>query len=281
VAGRVEGKVVFITGGARGQGRNHALRLAAEGADVVLFDICHDLKTVAYDLASPADLAHTVAAVEGLGRKAIGIQGDVRDFSALQAAVDRTVETFGKLDVVLANAGISGKAPGHEMAGWAATAGTNLVGVMNTFHAALPSMTSGGSAIATGSLAALRPGGIGREPSSQAYTYAKRALIEYVQRLAAAAGGLGIRVNGVHPTNCNTRILHNEPQYRAFRPDLENPTREDVLPAFASLQLFPDVPYIECDDVTNTILYLASEESRYVTGQFIAIDAGAHLKLLD
>src|SRR4051812_35831536 len=115
MAGRVDGKVIFITGGARGQGRNHALRLAAEGADVVLFDICHDLPTVAYDLASPVDLANTVAAVEGLGRKAIGIEGDVRDFSALQAAVNQTVETFGKLDVVLANAGISGKAPGHEM----------------------------------------------------------------------------------------------------------------------------------------------------------------------
>ncbi|MBV9659965.1 MAG: mycofactocin-coupled SDR family oxidoreductase [Acidimicrobiales bacterium] len=281
MAGRVQGKVVFITGGARGQGRNHALRLAAEGADVVLFDICHDLKTVAYDLASPEDLADTVAAIEGTGRKAIGIEGDVRDFSALEAAVDRTIETFGKLDVVLANAGISGRAPGHEMAGWAATAGTNIVGVMNTFHAALPSMNSGGSAIATGSFAALKPGGIGREPSSQAYSYAKRALIEYVKRLAAAAGGLGIRVNGVHPTNTNTRLLHNDQQYRAFRPDLEHPTREDVLPAFASMHLLPDVPYIESDDVTNAVLYLASDESRYVTGQFIAIDAGAHLKLLD
>jgi SDR family mycofactocin-dependent oxidoreductase len=281
MAGRVEGKVAFVTGGARGQGRSHALKLASEGADVVLYDLCHDLPTVSYELASAQDLADTVAAIEGLGRKAVGIQGDVRDFSTLQSAVTQTVETYGKLDIVLANAGISGFAPGHGLHGWAATAGTNLVGVMNTFHATLPVMTAGGSAIATGSFAALMKGGIGREPGSQAYTYAKRTLIEYVQRLAAAAGSLGIRVNGVHPTNTNTRLLHNEELYRAFRPDLEHPTREDVLPGFAAMQLFPDVPYVECEDVTNTVLYLASDESRYVTGQFIIVDAGAHLKLLD
>jgi NAD(P)-dependent dehydrogenase (short-subunit alcohol dehydrogenase family) len=229
----------------------------------------------------PQDLADTVAGVEALGRKSLGIQGDVRDFSALQTAVAQTTESFGKLDIVLANAGISGFAPNHGMAGWAATAGTNLVGVMNTFHAALPVMKPGSCAIATGSFAALMKGGIGREPGSQAYTYAKRTLIEYVQRVAAAAGGVGIRVNGVHPTNTNTRLLHNDELYRAFRPDLEHPTREDVLPGFASMQLFPNVPYIECEDVANAILYLTSDESRYVTGQFITIDAGAHLKLLE
>lgn len=281
MAGRVEGKVAFITGGGRGQGRNHAVRLAAEGADVVVFDICHDLKSVAYELASPDDLKQTVAEVEALGRRAIGVQGDVRDLSALTDAVSQAISTFGKLDIVCANAGIASFIPGLGMEGWAEVAGTNLVGVMNTVHAALPVMTSGGSVIVTGSFAALMKGGVGGEPGGHAYAYAKRQLIEYVKRIAAAAALSGIRVNGIHPTNCNTRLLHNDGTYSRFRPDLENPSREDVLPAFATMQLMPNVPYVEPDDITNVVLFLASEESRYITGQFISVDAGAHLKLLE
>jgi len=281
MTGRVQGKVALITGGGRGQGRSHAVKLAAEGADIVAFDICHDLKSVAYELATPDDLKQTVAEVEALDRRAIGIQGDVRDLNALTEAVRLAVDTFGKLDIVCANAGIASFVPGLGMEGWAEVAGTNLVGVMNTLHAALPAMTAGGSAIVTGSFAALMKGGVGGEPGGLAYSYAKRQLIEYVKWVAAAAALSGIRVNGIHPTNCNTRLLHNEGTYARFRPDLENPSRDDVLPGFASLQLLPNVPYIEPDDISNAVLFLASEESRYITGEFISVDAGAHLKLLE
>ena len=278
---RLQGKVALITGGGRGQGRSHALKLAAEGADIVAFDICHDLKSVAYELASPDDLKQTVAEVEALDRRAIGIQGDVRDLNALTEAVGVAVDTFGKLDIVIANAGIASFVPGLGMEGWAEVAGTNLVGVMNTLHAALPAMTAGGSAIVIGSFAALMKGGVGGEPGGLAYSYAKRQLIDYVKWVAAAAALSSIRVNGIHPTNCNTRLLHNEGTYARFRPDLQNPSRDDVLPGFASLQLLPNVPYIEPDDISNAVLFLASEESRYVTGEFLSVDAGAHLKLLE
>ena len=281
MTGRVQGKVALITGGGRGQGRSHALKLAAEGADIVAFDICHDLKSVAYELATPDDLKQTVAEVEALDRRAIGIQGDVRDLNALTEAVGVAMDTFGKLDIVVANAGIASFVPGLGMEGWAEVAGTNLVGVMNTLHAALPVMGEGGSAIVTGSFAALMKGGVGGEPGGLAYSYAKRQLIDYVKWVGAAAALSSIRVNGIHPTNCNTRLLHNEGTYARFRPDLENPSRDDVLPGFASLQLLPNVPYIEPDDISNAVLFLASEESRYVTGEFLSVDAGAHLKLLE
>ena len=281
MTGRVQGKVALITGGGRGQGRSHALKLAAEGADIVAFDICHDLKSVAYELSSPDDLKQTVAGVEALDRRAIGIQGDVRDLNALTEAVGVAVDTFGKLDIVIANAGIASFVPGLGMEGWAEVAGTNLVGVMNTLHAALPAMTAGGSAIVIGSFAALMKGGVGGEPGGLAYSYAKRQLIDYVKWVAAASALSSIRVNGIHPTNCNTRLLHNEGTYARFRPDLQNPSRDDVLPGFASLQLLPNVPYIEPDDISNAVLFLASEESRYVTGEFLSVDAGAHLKLLE
>lgn len=280
MTGRVQGKVALITGGGRGQGRSHALKLAAEGADIVAFDICHDLKSVAYELATPDDLKQTVAEVEALDRRAIGIQGDVRDLNALTEAVRVAVDTFGKLDIVCANAGIASFVPGLGMEGWAEVAGTNLVGVMNTLHAALPAMTAGGSVIVTGSFAALMKGGVGGEPGGLAYSYAKRQLVDYVKWIGAAAALSGIRVNGIHPTNVNTRLLNNDGIYARFRPDLEHPTREDALPGFATMQLMPNVPYVEPEDISNLVVFLASEESRYVTGEFISVDAGAHLKLL-
>ena len=281
MTGKVAGKVALITGAGRGQGRSHALKLAAEGADIVALDICHDLKSVAYELSSLDDLKETVAQVEALDRRAIAIEGDVRELSALTGAVQAAMETFGHLDIVLANAGVAGFVPGLGMEGWAEVAGTNLVGVMNTLHAALPVMSPGGSAIVTGSFAALMKGGVGGEPAGMAYSYAKRQLIDYVKWVGAAAALSGIRVNGIHPTNCNTRLLHNDGLYKVFRPDLENPTREDVLPGFASMQLFPNVPYVAPEDISNAVLFLVSEEARYITGQFLAVDAGAHLKLLE
>jgi SDR family mycofactocin-dependent oxidoreductase len=279
--GKLQGRVALITGAGRGQGRSHALALAAEGADIVALDICHDLKSVAYELSTPEDLKQTVAQVEALDRRALGIQGDVRELPALTGAVQAALENFGRLDIVCANAGIASFVPGVGLEGWAEVAGTNLVGVMNTLHAALPVMGPGGSAIVTGSFAALMKGGVGGEPGGMAYSYAKRQLIDYVKWIAAASGPSGIRVNGIHPTNCNTRLLHNDGLYHVFRPDLENPGREDVLPVFASMQLLPDVPYVEPEDISKAVVFLACDDARYITGQFLAVDAGAHLKLLE
>jgi SDR family mycofactocin-dependent oxidoreductase len=281
MAGRLEGKVAFVTGAGRGQGRSHAVTLAGEGADIVGFDICRELKSVAYGLSTPEDLDETIRQVEALGRRAIAVQGDVRDLCDLNRGVEQTMQTFGRLDIVCANAGISAFVPGLGMEGWSEVAGTNLVGAMNTLHATLPVMQSGGSAVVTGSLAALMKGGVAGEPGGFAYTYAKRQLIEFVKWIAAAAGPFGIRVNGVHPTNVGTPLLFNDDIYRLFRPDLENPTLEDVEPGFAAMQLMPNVPWIDAADISNAIVFLASEEARYITGQFIAVDAGAHLKFLE
>lgn len=280
MAGKLEGKVAFITGGARGQGRSHAVKLASEGADVVLFDIARDLETVDYEMASPADLDETVSLVEAQGRKALAIQGDVRNLREVEDAIKQTVDTFGGLDIALANAGVAAY-KNTDVKGWAEVLGINLTGVMNTINTAVTVMKPGGSAVATGSFAALMKGGVGGAPGGQAYSYAKRDMINYVARVAAAVGPLGIRVNGVHPTNCNTRLLMNDGLFKIFRPDLENPTLEDAKPALATMQLLPDVPYIEPEDISNAIAFLVSEDARYITGQFLAVDAGAHLKLLE
>ena len=276
MAGRVEGKVAFITGAAHGQGRSHALKLASEGADIVALDLCEDYDNVTYPMGTQAELDETVAMVEKLDRRAVGIKGDVRDPSSLKAAYATALSEFGKVDVVLANAGIAAYKPG-PVSNWATVADVNLVGVMNTVHAALPHLTAGASIVVTGSLAALMPGGIGGDAGGLAYSYAKRTLISYVNALALGLAPAMIRLNGVHPTNCNTNLLINDDIYALMRPDLENPTLEDAKLGMMAMHPMP-VPFIEPNDISEAMLFLASDESRYITGNFLAVDLGGHLK---
>jgi SDR family mycofactocin-dependent oxidoreductase len=279
--GRVEGKVAFVTGAGRGQGRSHAVRLAEEGADIIAVDLCQDLRTVGYPLASPEDLRETQALVEKHDRRAVAVQADVRDAAQLAAALEQGIAELGKVDVVVAQAGIAPLGGKPPLEAWTDVVNTNLVGSINAIQVALPHLGEGASVIATGSAAALMNHAIveqpGSDPGGSGYAFAKRALAEYVHELATNLAPLGIRANAVHPTNVNTPMLQSEPMYRSFRKDLEKPTREDAELAFPAMQAMR-TPWVEPGDISNAVLFLASDESRFVTGVQLRVDAGGYLK---
>lgn len=279
--GRVEGKVVLITGGARGQGRSHALKLAEEGADIILFDICEDVECNDYALATPRDLEEAGLEVEKTGRKVYTAQVDVRDRVALARELANAVAEFGKLDVVVANAGICPLGTDKPIGAFVDAFDVDFIGVANTVHAALPYLEAGASIISTGSVAGLiaaTQSGTGPAgPGGAGYNFAKQMVDSYTKQLATQLAPHSIRANVVHPTNCNTPMLNSEPMYKVFRPDLENPTREDALLAFPAMQAMP-IPYIEPEDISNVVCFLASDESRYITGGQFKVDAGAMLK---
>jgi SDR family mycofactocin-dependent oxidoreductase len=277
--GKLDGKVAFITGAARGQGRSHAVRLAEEGADIIAVDLCAPIASMNYPNASPEDLQQTVKEVEAQGRKIIARQGDVRLREQLREVVDEGLRAFGRIDVIVANAGIL---PGRDQtlcSGFVDATDVDMIGAMNTVAVALPHLSAGASIIVTGSTAGMIKGTTEMMGSSGGvgYAWAKQTMIRYVEVLALQLAGSMIRMNGVHPTNCDTDLLHNVDVYRAFRPDLEKPTREDVMPALPFMQAMP-IPYIDPLDVSNLVAFLASDESRYITGMNIRIDAGAMLK---
>ncbi|MBO0730304.1 MAG: mycofactocin-coupled SDR family oxidoreductase [Acidimicrobiaceae bacterium] len=281
MAGRLEGKVAFITGAARGQGRSHAIRLAQEGADIIAVDICRQIESNPYPLASPEDLAETERSVKELGRQVVARQADVRSREELREALEAGITTLGHLDIVVANAGICPMAEnGTNAMDFVDAVDVDLVGVMNAVAVSLPVLPDGASIVVTGSTAGMMSGTTDNSvmgPGGAGYGWAKRTIMSYVEQLALHLAGRLIRVNAVHPTNCNTHLLHHDLLYKVFRPDLENPTREDVLPAFQHFQAMP-IPYVEPVDISNLVLFLASDESRYVTGQQIRVDAGSLLK---
>jgi SDR family mycofactocin-dependent oxidoreductase len=282
--GRVQGKVAFITGAARGQGRSHALRLAEEGADIIAVDVCHDIDTIGYPMSTPDDLKETVRLVEAQDRRIVAVQADVRERAQLQAALERGIAELGKVDIVVAQAGIAGQKSTAPLQAWTDVLDTNLIGVINAVHAALPHLQAGASVIATGSTAAymqtLPYQKAGTDSGGIAYMVAKRMLSSYMHDLARELAPREIRANVVHPTNVNTDMLQSEVMYRSFRPDLEHPTKEDATPAFYSQQAMP-VPWIEPVDISNAVLFLASDEARYITGMQLRVDAGGYLKWYD
>ncbi|GAA5153432.1 mycofactocin-coupled SDR family oxidoreductase [Pseudonocardia eucalypti] len=278
MTGRVAGKVALITGAARGQGRSHAVRLAAEGADIVAVDRCADIGSVPYPLATEADLAETERLVEALDRRILSIRADVRDPAAMREAVRRARTEFGRLDVVVAQAGIAPMGAAEPVSAMLDTVDVNLGGVLNTLHAAIPELEAGASVIATGSLAAMRPRSGAADPAAAGYKFAKQALSHYVHELATALAPKSIRVNAVHPTNTDTPMLHHPGMYRIFRPDLDAPTREQAEQAFPAMNLMP-VPYVAPEDISHAVLFLASDESRFVTGMQLRVDAGGYLKV--
>jgi SDR family mycofactocin-dependent oxidoreductase len=276
---RLKGKVALITGAARGQGRSHATRFAEEGADVIAFDLCEQISTNPYPLASTDDLEQTVKEVEATGRRIIARKADVRERAQIQAVVETGLDAFGHLDGVVANAGILPMGTDDPRA-FTDALDVDLVGVLNTVAAVLPSIDDGGSIVVTGSTAGLMNNTVGNPalgPGGAGYGYAKKVISTYVEQLALAVAPRMIRVNAVHPTNTNTHLLHHDGIYKLFRPDLEHPTREDAEVTFNLFQAMP-IPYIEPSDVSNLMLFLASDESRYITGLNIRIDAGSLVK---
>jgi SDR family mycofactocin-dependent oxidoreductase len=263
--GRVEGKVAFITGAARGQGRSHALRLAEEGADIIAVDICAQLDTVPYPLATPEDLAQTVKEVESLDRRIVAVPADVRDAAALRDAVERGVAELGRLDIVCANAGICTIQAWDEVtpAVWQDTLDTNLTGVWNSMVVAVPHLIAagGGSIIATSSTA-----GIKGLPFLAPYVAAKHGVVGIARSLANELAKHHIRVNTVHPTGVDTPMgsgLGGLEPLLGRDPNL-GPIFMNTLP----------VEIVDSRDISNAVLFLASDEARYVTGLEFTVDAG-------
>ncbi len=278
---RLAGKVALITGAARGQGRSHALLLAEEGADILAVDICDDIATNGYPLATEQDLEGVVKEIDALGRRVHHAVVDVRNRAGLIEAVQEGVSDLGRLDVVVANAGICPLGSGRGAAAFVDAVQVDFGGVVNAVDAALPHLHSGASIIAIGSVAGLMPGTVDNPetgPGGAGYAWAKRAIATFVHDLALQLAPASIRANVVHPTNCNTDMLQSDPMYRIYRPDLDEPTREDAESAFYSMQPMP-VPFVDPRDVSNAVLFLASDESRFVTGLQLKVDAGATLRL--
>jgi (+)-trans-carveol dehydrogenase/(-)-trans-carveol dehydrogenase len=276
--GRVAGKVAFITGAARGQGRSHAVRLAQEGADIVAVDICEDVPGIPYPGATEADLAETVKLVEALDRRIVAAKADVRDYTGLKAVLDDGVAQLGRLDIVSANAGIgTAPVPAWELdeSVWQTMLDINLTGVWHTAKAAIPLLIEGGhggSIILTSSAAGLQA-----YENIAHYVSAKHGVVGLMRTLALELAPHFIRVNSIHPTQVDTPMIQNEPTWRLFRPDLEHPTEADFAPASQAMNALP-IPWVEPVDISNAVLYLASDESRYVTGVALPVDAGAVIK---
>jgi SDR family mycofactocin-dependent oxidoreductase len=275
--GKLDNKVAVVSGAARGQGRSHAVSLAAEGAGIIALDICADLDGNTYPLARPEDLDETALLVEKEGVRVHTAIVDVRERSAVWKAIADGVAELGRLDIVVANAGICAMGEGQTIQSWSDTIDTDLVGVFNVIQASLPHVSDGGSIIATGSLAALLGSSTTQGPGGSAYSFAKQIVARYVNDLSIQLAKRSIRVNAVHPTNVNTDMLHNEGMYRVFRPDLKSPTREEAEASFPAMQAMP-VPYIEPQDVSNAVVFLASDDARYITGTQLRIDAGGFVK---
>ncbi len=277
--GLVDGKVALVTGAGRGQGRSHALKLAAEGADVIAVDIGGgQVETISYDLASEADLDTTVSAIEAMGRRAVKAIADVRSLSDLQAAVDAGLAELGKIDIVCANAGIGSWAVAWEMTEqqWKDMIDINLTGVFNATRAALPSMVErgeGGSIVLTSSTAGLRA-----YANTAHYTAAKHGVIGLMKVLAQEAGPHRIRVNAVCPTTVRTPLVINDSTFELFAPHLQHPTEDDVREPFESLNILPGVAWIEPEDVSDAVLFLCSDAAKYITGVALPIDAGNIVK---
>jgi SDR family mycofactocin-dependent oxidoreductase len=265
--GKLDNKVAFITGAARGQGRSHAVRLAEEGADIIGVDICEQMEAVGYPMSTPDDLEQTVKEVEALGRRMVARQADVRDVKALRQAFDHGVKELGPVEIVLANAGIGPGGMASSQQQWDEVVGVNLTGVWNTCRVATPTMIDqgrGGAIVLTSSTGGLTGAGMDA-PGMLAYTAAKHGVIGLMRSLANALAPHFIRVNSVAPTTVRTPMAGDGNVAAII----------EHAPALAgSLQNAIPVEAIDPIDVSNAILWLVSDEARYVTGTVIPVDAG-------
>jgi (+)-trans-carveol dehydrogenase len=277
MTGRAEGKVAFITGAARGQGRSHAVRLAQEGADIIAVDICDQVGSVPYAMATPEDLAQTAKEVEALGRRIVATQADVRDYAGLKQALDDGVAQLGRLDIVCSNAGIfsTGRADELGEATWRDVIDTNMTGMWHACKAAIPHQVEGGRG---GSIVIISStGGLKGIPNAAHYSSAKHGVVGLMRTLALELAPHFSRVNSVHTSTVNTDIVQNETFYRLAAPGLDNPGRQDMAGASMAMNALP-IPWMEPADISDAVLFLASDEARYVTGVTLPVDAGFMLK---
>ncbi|MET8976598.1 mycofactocin-coupled SDR family oxidoreductase [Streptomyces sp. NPDC004539] len=276
--GRVEGKVAFVTGAARGQGRSHAVRLAEEGADIIAVDVCEQLDGVTFPMSTPEDLEETAELVRKTGRGIVAVKADVRDHDALKDTVDRGVAEFGRLDIVVANAGLGSDGATLDAMRektWRDMIDVNLTGVWLSAKVAIPHLVAGGrggSLILTSSV-----GGLKGYENIGHYIAAKHGVVGLMRSLARELGPHGIRVNTLHPTQVNTPMVMHDATYRMFRPDLEHPTADDFAAVSQGMHVLP-TPWVEAQDVSHAVLFLACDESRFITGATLPVDAGALLK---
>jgi SDR family mycofactocin-dependent oxidoreductase len=270
--GKLEGKVAFITGAARGQGRSHAVRLAQEGADVIAVDLCRQIDTVPYPMATPEDLARTVEEVEALDRRIVATQADVRSLPALEQAVRDGVAQLGRLDIVLANAGIAPMGDEEQAArAWQDVIDVNLTGVWNTLRATAPVLVEqgqGGAIVLTSSAAGLKGMG-GDSGGGQGYTASKHGVVGLMRTFANTLGPHGIRVNSVHPTGVNTPMIVNDFMQQLLA---QMPVQAGGLSNLLPVEL------VEAVDISNAIVWLVSDDARYVTGVTLPVDAGFMVK---
>ncbi|MFT4081524.1 MAG: mycofactocin-coupled SDR family oxidoreductase [Nocardioides sp.] len=280
MTGRVEGKVALITGAARGQGRDQALALAREGADIIAVDIARSVEGLDefYPGTSGDDLDETVRLVEAAGGRIAATRADVRDLDAMSAALDVGLDRFGKIDIVSATAGVLVfGVPAHELTGeqWDTVLDINAKGVWHTAKVAIPHLIAqgtGGSIILNSSTAAHRA-----EVGGLAYVASKHAVVGIMRTLAKELAPYSVRVNTVHPCAVATPMVQNDRIYQGYRPDLDAPTLEQTTADFVAENMLP-VPWIEVEDVSNAVVFLASEEARYITGTELKIDAGYTIK---
>ena len=272
MARRLEGKVALITGAARGQGRSHAIALAREGADIFGVDMCAQVESVAYPLSTTDDLAQTTKLVTGTGQRIETYIGDVRSSADMRAATEQALSTFGKIDIVVANAGIWTPGSVWEMEDqtWQDMIDINLTGVFNTVRFAIPQMIErkSGSLVLISSTCGVKA--LGWMPH---YNAAKHGVMGLTRSLALDLGPYFVRANAILPSTVNTPMIMNEASYKLDRPDLDNPTREEAMSGFYAHNAMPR-PYVEPEDVSEAVLFLASDASRYITGIGLPVDLG-------
>jgi len=276
--GTLDGKVAFISGIARGQGRSHALRLAGEGADIIGVDICHDIGSMDYPNATPADLAETTKLIEQLDRRVITSEADVRDFDAVRHAIDSGVAELGRLDIVLSNAGIVRLHADTDYPEqlWQDIVGTNLTGGFHVVNAAVPHLIAGGRGgviVFTGSTAGVRPvanPGVG----ALAYTASKWGLVGVCKQLAATLAEHSIRVNIVHPTGVASGMTMNA----AMAELAEQAMAGGDANGMAAMQNALPVQILQPADISDAIAFLVSDQAKWITGVSLPVDAGFSIR---
>ncbi len=269
----LEGRVAFITGAARGQGRAHALRLARDGADIIAVDLCADIGSVNYPLATEDDLKETVRLVESLDRRIVARKADVRDFAGLSAAFGEGCAEFGRLDIIVANAGVMRLGPESDdfLADWNDVIDTNLTGVFHTVRAGLPAIREGGrggSIVITSSTAGLK-GLKSLAASSLAYSASKRGVVALMQSLARALAPEWIRVNSIHPTGVRSGMAENEAAYKLMAEAAAGQNN-----TISSMQNALPVALLEAEDIASAVAFLVSDEAKFITGVQLPVDAG-------